>query len=190
MKTPLLFSILLLIGSCGISGGKPAESDPQSQPDTSYSINYPVADSLLSGIPVYSKFDDIAPLLAQDNDTTYVVNFWATWCKPCLTELNTISDVYYDWQDETGVKLVAVSIDNARSSSKVLPMVNGKGWDYEVYLDPNGNLKRAMGVNMIPHTFLLNGNMEVVWQHTSFSEGGELELIEKVRKVANGESIQ
>jgi hypothetical protein len=88
------------------------------------------------------------------------------------------------------VKLVAVSIDNARSSSKVLPMVNGKGWDYEVYLDPNGNLKRAMGVNMIPHTFLLNGNMEVVWQHTSFSEGGELELIEKVRKVANGESIQ
>ncbi|MDZ7774805.1 MAG: hypothetical protein U5L09_03920 [Bacteroidales bacterium] len=47
-----------------------------------------------------------------------------------------------------------------------------------------------MGVNMIPHTFLLNGDMEVVWQHTSFSEGGELELIEKVRKVANGESIQ
>lgn len=126
-----------------------------------------------------------------DNDGNPVIlSFWATWCKPCLTELNTINEVYYDWQDETGVKLVAVSIDNSRSSSKVLPMVNGKGWDYEVYLDPNGDFKRAMGVNMIPHTFLLNGDKEVVWQHTSFSEGGELELIERVRKVADGESIE
>jgi len=115
-----------------------------------------------------------------------ILSFWALWCKPCIKELNTISDVYPDWQDETGVKLVAVSIDDARSSSKVKPFADGNDWDYEVLLDANGDFKRAMNVNMIPHTFVLDGEGRVVWQHTSFSEGGELQLIETVRKVLAG----
>lgn len=109
--------------------------------------------------------------------------------RPCVKELTTIADVYEDWQDETNVKVVAVSIDNTRSSSKVMPLVNGKGWEYDILLDQNGDFKRAMGVNMVPHTFLLNGKGEIVWQHTSFSEGAELELIELVRKVSKGEDI-
>ena len=67
---------------------------------------------------------------------------------------------------------------------------DGKNWDYEVLLDVNSDFKRAMNVNLIPHTFLLNGKGEIVWQHTSFSEGAELELIELVRKVARGESLE
>ena len=118
-----------------------------------------------------------------------IMSFWALWCKPCINELTTIADVYPDWVEETGVKLIAVSIDDARSSSKVAPTVSGKGWEYEVLLDVNGDFKRAMNVNMIPHTFLINGNGEIVWQHTSFSEGSELELIEMVRKLNRGEAI-
>ncbi len=119
-----------------------------------------------------------------------IISFWALWCKPCINELTTIADVYDEWTEETGVKLVAVSIDDARSTAKVAPTVNGKGWEYEVLLDANGDFKRAMNVNMIPHTFLLNGNGEIVWQHTSFSEGSELELIEMVRKLNAGLPIQ
>lgn len=118
-----------------------------------------------------------------------IVSFWATWCKPCIKELTTISDVYPDWQEETGVKLIAISIDDSRTSAGVKPLVDGKGWDYEVYLDPNSDFKRAMNVNLVPHTFLLNGNGEIVWQHTSFSEGAELTLIDLVRKVIAGEPI-
>lgn len=118
-----------------------------------------------------------------------IVSFWALWCKPCINELTTISDVYDEWTAETGVKLVAVSIDDARSSAKVGPTISAKGWDYDVLLDVNGDFKRAMNVNMIPHTFLLNGKGEIVWQHTSFSEGSELELIEMVRKLNAGQSI-
>ena len=125
----------------------------------------------------------------SNDDKPMIVSFWALWCKPCINELTTISDVYADWVEETGVKLIAVSIDDARSSSKVGPTVNGKGWDYEVLLDVNGDFKRAMNVNMIPHTFLINGNGEIVWQHTSFSEGSELQLIEMVRKLNAGEAI-
>ena len=118
-----------------------------------------------------------------------ILSFWALWCKPCIRELNTIAEVYDDWVDETGVKLIAVSIDDTRSSSQVSTFANGNSWDYEVLLDQNGDFKREMNVNLIPHTFLLDGNGNIVWQHTSFSEGSELELIDKVRKVAKGESL-
>ena len=112
-----------------------------------------------------------------------IISFWATWCKPCIKELTTIADVYEEWQEETGVKLYAVSIDDSRSSGQVKTLVSGKGWDYEILLDVNSEFKRAMNVNAVPHTFVVNGKGEIVWQHTSFSEGAELDLIEVVRKL-------
>jgi thiol-disulfide isomerase/thioredoxin len=118
-----------------------------------------------------------------------VVSFWALWCKPCKKEMDAYSENYEDWQEETGVKIYAVSIDDARSTAKVLPFVSGKGWEMEVLLDPNGDFKRAMNVNMIPHTFLLDGNGNIVYQHTSYYEGLEDELYELIEKVAAGEDI-
>jgi thiol-disulfide isomerase/thioredoxin len=118
-----------------------------------------------------------------------VISFFALWCKPCLRELTAIADVYQDWQDETGVKLVAISIDDARSMPNVMPTVNGNGWEYEFYCDPNGDFKRAMGVNMIPHIFVLNGQKQVVYQHTSYAEGGENELFEIIKKVTAGKEV-
>ena len=125
------------------------------------------------------------------NDTNpIIISFWATWCKPCVQELSTIHEVYEDWQEETGVKLVAISIDNTRNSFKVKPFVDSKEWDFEVYLDENSDFKRAMGVNLVPHTFILNGKGEIVWQHTTFSEGGELEMLEIIKKIKKGEAIK
>lgn len=126
----------------------------------------------------------------QNNGKPIIISFWATWCKPCNRELNTIKEVYEDWQNETGVKLVAISIDDARSASRVKPHVDGNGWEYEVYIDQNQDLKRAMGVINVPHTFIIDGNGEIVWQHTSFVEGSEEEMLEVVRKVAKGEPIE
>ncbi len=126
----------------------------------------------------------------QNDGKPMIVSFWATWCKPCNRELNTIKEVYEEWQEETGVKLVAISIDDSRSASRVKPHVDGNGWEYEVYLDQNQDMKRAMNVVNVPHTFLINGKGEIVWQHTSFVEGSEEELIELVRKVAAGQEIE
>lgn len=126
----------------------------------------------------------------QNDGKPIVISFWATWCKPCIRELNAINDMYVDWQDETGVKVIAVSIDDSRQSAKVRPFVTGEGWEYEVYLDENSELRRALNVNNIPHTFLLNGEGKIVWQHNGYMPGDEYNLYELIEKLAAGGSIE
>lgn len=118
-----------------------------------------------------------------------IISFWATWCKPCIQELTSIAEVYADWQEETGVKLVAISIDDTRNLANVGPFANGRGWEYEVYCDPNGDFKRLLNVNTVPHTFLVDGSGNIVWQHNSYQLGDEDELYELVKKLAAGETL-
>lgn len=125
-----------------------------------------------------------------NNGKPMIVSFWATWCKPCKKELDAINEGYAELQKETGVKLIAVSIDDARSAGKVVTDVKAKGWEYEVYIDENQDFKRAMNVNNVPHTFLIDGTGKVVWSHNSYAEGDEEKLFENVRKLAKGEKLE
>lgn len=119
----------------------------------------------------------------SNNGKPIIISFFATWCKPCNRELSAISEVYEDWQDETGVKLIAVSIDQAQNINKVKPLVDGNGWPYEVLLDPNSDFKRALGVQMIPFVLIVDGKGKIVYKHNGYTEGAENELIEKVREL-------
>ena len=110
-----------------------------------------------------------------------IISFWATWCKPCLRELKAIHEVYPDWQDETGVKMIIVSIDQAQDANRVKPMVDGFGWEYEVLLDPNGDFKRAMNVQNVPHVFVLDGKGKIVYNHAGYVDGGEQDIYEALQ---------
>jgi cytochrome c biogenesis protein CcmG, thiol:disulfide interchange protein DsbE len=125
----------------------------------------------------------------SNNGKPIIISFWATWCKPCKKELDAIQENYSEWAKETGVKLIAISIDDVRSSGKVVTDVKLKGWEFEVYLDENQDFKRAMNVNNVPHTFLVDGNGKIVWSHNSYTEGDEDELYENVKKLAKGEVL-
>ena len=119
----------------------------------------------------------------SEHDGPIVVSFWAMWCKPCIQELMSINDMYIDLQDDYNLELFAVSIDDARNATKVKSFVNGKAWDYTVLLDQNSDLKRAMNVNNVPHTFLMTPDGEIVKQHTSYVPGDEEILYEEIEKL-------
>ncbi len=155
----LLYSALLAVGFLA-----EAQRLPQIEVQTLGGTKVPIASLHQTGKPT-------------------IVSFWATWCKPCINELNSIAERYDELQEELGVTLIAVSIDDSRTSPKVGPFVAGQGWDYTVVLDPNSDLRRAMGVNNVPHTFLLNGAGEIVWQVNKYVPGEEEVLISEIRKL-------
>jgi peroxiredoxin len=119
--------------------------------------------------------------IIKNNGKPVIISFWATWCKPCLRELKAIHEVYADWQDETGVKMIIVSIDQAQDANKVKPLVDGNGWEYEVLLDPNSDFKRAMNVQNVPHVFVLDGKGKIVYNHAGYVDGGEEDIYEALQ---------
>ena len=120
----------------------------------------------------------------SNNGKPMIISFFATWCKPCNRELDAISEVYEEWQEETGVKIFAVSIDQAQNINKVKPLVDQHEWPSEtVLLDPNSELKRQLGIQMIPYVLIVDGQGNIVYKHNGYTEGAEEELIEKVREL-------
>lgn len=130
---------------------------------------------------INGKTVDTATL--SNDGKPFIIDFFATWCKPCNRELKAIHEVYPDWQEETGVKLIAVSIDQAQNINKVKPLVDANGWEYDVLLDPNGDFKRALGIQMIPYVLIVDGKGNIVYKHNGYTDGAEEELIEKVREL-------
>ena len=129
---------------------------------------------------------DIKDQISTEGPT--VIGFWATWCKPCIKELTAFADYAIDLEEEFGAKVLAVSIDDTRNSSRVAPMVQGQGWEYTVLLDENQDLKRNLGIVNVPFTLVLNVDGDVVWKHSGYSPGDEEELAEIVTEVAAGHS--
>ena len=119
----------------------------------------------------------------KNDGKPFIIDFFATWCKPCNRELDAISEVYDEWKEDTGVKIFAVSIDQGQNINKVKPLVSNHGWEYDILLDPNGDFKRALGIQTIPFVLICDGKGNIVYKHNGYTDGAEEELIEKVREL-------
>ena len=119
-----------------------------------------------------------------DNGKVTVLSFWATWCVPCKKELDNISEYYEDWQEDYNMELVAISVDNARSITKIKTVVDSKGWEYEVLSDKNGDLKRALNFQAVPYTMVIDTEGNIVYRHDGYVEGDEYELEELLKKLS------
>jgi len=119
-------------------------------------------------------------LIEKSKDKAIVISFWATWCGPCIQELEAINDDYEEMQDEFDFELIAISIDNSRSVSRVKPMVNGKDWDYEILLDTNQELKKALNFSAPPYLLIIKDG-KILYTHSGYTPGSEDEVYEKFK---------
>lgn len=117
-----------------------------------------------------------------EKDKLYVFAFWATWCTPCIKELEAVNEHYAEWSKELNMEVIAVSVDDSRTEKRVKPLLNGKKWPYTVLLDSNQDLKRALSIANVPYTVAVkNGN--IVYVHNGYNQGGETELYNALKSL-------
>ena len=125
---------------------------------------------------------DTAALLEEG--TPMIISFWSTSCKPCIRELDAVYDAMPDWLEEADFRVVAVSTDDSRQLAKAKSFAEGRGWgsDFTLLFDKNQDFMRAMNVTVVPHVFVVDAKGKVVFSHTAYVQGGEVELFEAVKK--------
>lgn len=119
-----------------------------------------------------------------DEGTPMIVSFWSTTCKPCILELDAVYDALPDWKEEADFRVVAVATDDSRMLAKARSLSEGRGWaeDFVLLFDKNKDFMRAMNVSLVPHVFVIDGKGKIVYSHTSYTPGSELELLEVIKK--------
>ena len=126
--------------------------------------------------------ETIATSSFNEKDKLYVFSFWATWCAPCIQELEAISEVYEDWKTQLNVEIIAVATDDSRTQKRVKPLVNGKGWSYTVLLDSNQDLKRKLSIANIPYLVVVKNN-QIVFVQNGHTPGAEEELLAQLKSL-------
>jgi len=164
LKNTLILLLLATIGF-GFTSDQPTKLLP----------NISIAD--LQGKPV-----NIQEYAKQKKIT--VISFWATWCAPCKRELDAISELYPTWQEEYNTQLVAITIDNARALTQVKPLIEEKGWEFDVLSDAKQELQQALNFQAIPQTFVVDETGTILYQHEGYTPGDEYELEKKLKELA------
>lgn len=139
-------------------------------------VNVLSAQDVLPDVQIKNlRGQDIQTATLRDSSSLTVISFWATWCKPCRQELEAISDEWDDFK-KTGAKLIAISIDDSRSTGSVQSIANASGWEFNIYLDDNQNLKRALNISAIPYAIVIDKDGKIIRRIQGYNPGEEVEL--------------
>lgn len=110
-----------------------------------------------------------------------VVSFWATWCKPCLQELDAFNDLTETWKKETPARIIAISIDDSRTAAGIAKTIGLHDWSFDVFWDENQELKRALNITMIPHTLIIDRHGKIIKRYTAYIPGNEEKILDLLK---------
>ena len=111
-----------------------------------------------------------------------LINFWATWCGPCQTEMPHLQKMYVDLE-EKGFVVLSISVDDARNASKVKPLIKRNGYTFPVLLDKDSSVVNQYNPeSVLPYNVLIDKEGNVVWRKASYAPGEEVELRHKVEE--------
>ena len=113
--------------------------------------------------------------------TLTVIDFWATWCQPCVRSMPRLVDLSEAYKDQ-GVSFIGISVDSPRNLSKVKPFARSMGILYPVLLDSNGELMGELNVTAVPTLFIIDSDYRILYMHEGFNAGDELTIQEEIDK--------
>ena len=106
-----------------------------------------------------------------------LLSFWATWCKPCIEELNEYKKIYKEYKDD-GFKMFAISVDDERTIAKVKPFVKSKNFEFPVLLDTNSDVARLYYAQSVPYSVIVDKKGFIIYSHLGYMKGDEIKVKE------------
>lgn len=121
------------------------------------------------------------------NKGPVLINFWATWCVPCREEMKKLVDVYEKYED-SGLQILAISIDDPKSVSRVKSFINTRKYPFKVLLDTNSEVMQLFQAENPPYTALLSSKGMVFYTHSGYRKGDEKILDDKISMLIHPKS--
>lgn len=137
----IAFIFLFFLGACGQANS--SEKGMASKEDTeAVTEAASTGDNMPGKLAIYDNFEQLEHIFQYENDTTYVINFWATWCKPCVAELPYFDDLYKEYKGEK-LKIILVSLDFPKQiETKLKPFIKNNNVLPEVKMLKDSDINR------------------------------------------------
>ena len=117
-----------------------------------------------------------------------IIDFWATWCEPCKKQMRYL-DLFHNHFKKLGFKVLTVNTDTPKSMSKVKPYVRTKGFEFNVAVDPNSQIKKKLKIQQMPTTIIVDQDGTVVYRHKGYVPGDEVGILKAITQLLDKKGI-
>ncbi|MGH1363222.1 MAG: TlpA family protein disulfide reductase [Calditrichia bacterium] len=115
-----------------------------------------------------------------------LLNFWATWCVPCLAEMKKLKRIHKRYKDK-GLQILSITIDDTKTVGKVKSVVNSNKFPFTILFDTNREVFKLYQGENPPHTVLIDKEGKIVYTHTGYRKGDEKKLEKRIIELLDKE---